>query len=173
MENLKYPIGQMTLPEEFDSKSVLNHIKTLLELPELLDQWVLNHPDKLSNQYRPESWTAAQIINHIADSHLNGYLRCRHALTEDTPIILPYNQNLWAEFMDSKMEEVNASLSIIAGLHARWAIFFNQLENQQWLREYDHPGANRKFTLFQSLANYAWHSKHHYNHLLIISNHEE
>lgn len=172
MEKLKYPIGKVSLPEDFDSTLLLNDIKTLIELPILLDEWVVKNEDKLSNQYREGSWTAAQVINHIADSHLNGYLRCRHAITESTPSILTYDQNRWAEFEDSKMLDVNASLSIIAGLHARWSIFFNQLSDQQWHCDYDHPGAGRKFTMYQALANYAWHSKHHYAHLEIISRNE-
>ncbi len=36
---------------------------------------------------RYKNWTVRQIVHHLADSHLNGYVRFRLALTEDRPAI--------------------------------------------------------------------------------------
>ena len=58
--------------------------------------------DQLQTSYRPDGWTIQQVVHHIADSHMNSYIRFKLALTEDKPMIKPYDEKLWAELPDSK-----------------------------------------------------------------------
>ena len=38
-----------------------------------------------------------QVVHHVPDSHMNAYMRFKLGLTEDEPMIKPYNEAKWAE----------------------------------------------------------------------------
>ena len=57
---------------------------------------------QLEKSYRPDGWTARQVIHHIADSHMNAFIRVKLTLTEDKPVIKPYKQDLWAKLPDNE-----------------------------------------------------------------------
>ena len=68
---------------------------------------------QLDTPYRPEGWTPRQIVHHLADSHMNAFIRFKLALTEETPPIKTYEESLWAELSDARTLPVETSL--IAG----------------------------------------------------------
>lgn len=47
--------------------------------------------------YRLDGWSARQVVHHVADSHMNAYIRMKLALTEQTPTIKLYDEKPWAE----------------------------------------------------------------------------
>lgn len=100
----------------------------------------------------------------MADSHMNAYVRARLALTEDEPVIKPYAEERWAELVDARVGDVNASVAILDGLHARWGVLLRSVNDAEWLRTFRHPemGVVR---LDQQTAHYAWHGRHHIAHL--------
>ena len=55
---------------------------------------------QLDTKYK--NWTVRQIVHHLADSHMNAFVRYRLALTEDRPTIKPYDENRWADLADTK-----------------------------------------------------------------------
>ncbi len=114
---------------------------------------------QLDTKYR--NWTIRQIVHHIADSHANGYVRHRLALTEDRPTIKPYDESRWSLLDDAIRSPVEPSFRLLEGLHARWACLLRSLTAEQFGREYFHPEAGRLVRLDESLANYAWHGRHH------------
>ena len=56
---------------------------------------------QLDTPYREGGWTVRQLVHHIADSHINSYVRFKLALTEDWPTIKPYDEAAWAALADS------------------------------------------------------------------------
>ena len=48
--------------------------------------------EQLETPYRPGGWTVRQLVHHVADSHMNAYIRVRLALTEDWPTIFAYQE---------------------------------------------------------------------------------
>jgi len=62
---------------------------------------------QLNTSYRPEGWTVIQVIHHLADSHMNAYIRLKLSLTENNPTVKPYDEKLWAELPDNKLVPVN------------------------------------------------------------------
>jgi DinB family protein len=124
----------------------------------------------MEKSYRPEGWNGKQIINHIADSHMNALIRMKLALTEDKPIIKPYDQDKWASLEDAKNTPVEISLSLIEGIHQRFTILLNTLTQNDLQRAYIHPEYNKEFKLDEMIALYAWHGRQHYEHLKIIKN---
>ena len=66
-------------------------------------------PAHLDTKYR--NWTVRQIVHHLADSHVNAYVRFKLALTEDRPAIKPYDETKWADLPDAKSADVAPSHS--------------------------------------------------------------
>ncbi|MGB0601101.1 MAG: DinB family protein, partial [Flavobacteriaceae bacterium] len=81
IEKLRYPIGKFDW-EAPRTKEVLNEaIVKIKNFPAQLNELVspLSTP-VLLHRYRPEGWTIAQVVHHLADSHMHSYLRFKHAL---------------------------------------------------------------------------------------------
>lgn len=165
-KKIQYPIGEYTDPKTISDQDVDVFINTLKEFPGKLKNLVENLNDhQLDTPYRESGWTIRQLVNHLADSHLNSYIRFKLALTEDNPTIKPYNEKKWAELQDSFTIEIKPALTILKGLHKRWVYELRALTNRELESTFFHPEENRKISLRQSLAYYAWHCEHHLAHI--------
>lgn len=161
----RYPIGASPRPEFIDAAHIPSYIASLAALPENLRSAVYGLSDaQLDTPYREGGWTARQVVHHVADSHINAYVRTRLALTEDWPVIKPYDEKLWAELADARTLPVEVSLEILHPLHRRWVALFKSLSGADWQRGYQHPERGRT-TLLQAIALYDWHSRHHVAHI--------
>jgi hypothetical protein len=170
MEELKYPIGKFEYGKSYSYADNKNHISNLEEFPKVLKPLALSLTDaQLEQPYRPGGWTGRQVIHHIADSHMNGFIRLKLTLTEDAPVIKPYHEELFAELTDGKSAPIESSLAIIDAVHQRWVYLLKSLSEEDLQRKYIHPQYNREFKLNEFLALYAWHGKHHYGHLKLIT----
>jgi hypothetical protein len=96
---------------------------------------------------------------------MNGFIRHKLTLSEDTPQIKPYLESLWAEMPDTLNVEIGSSLKIIEGVHQRWTVLLDTIDEADLKRSYIHPEHGMHFTLYQSIANYAWHCQHHLAHI--------
>ena len=120
--------------------------------------------EQLDTPYRDGGWTARQVVHHVADSHMHAYIRMRKIVAEDHPTIQPYDQNVWAAMADSVAGPIEPSLVILMGLHARWAMFLEQLPDEAWTRTALHPERG-EVTLASMLATYAGHGTKHCGHI--------
>ena len=107
----------------------------------------------------PGEWTARQVIHHIADAHLNGYVRMKLVLTEARPILKPYDQDAWAVLADVHTP-VSTSLAILRGLHERWYRLLVGLPEESWDRCGVHLD-NGLMTLTTLLKSYVQHGAEH------------
>lgn len=108
-----------------------------------------------------KKWTARQIVHHLADSHLNAFVRFRLTLTEDRPTIKPYDETRWAELADTKSADIGLSLALLDALHARWVYLMRAMTDADWGRTYHHPEYRKTFALAEVLGLYAHHGRHH------------
>ncbi len=169
MEHLKYPIGKFEYGKSYTVADNQKHISIIEQFPATLKDLVPQLSSaQLEKCYRPDGWTARQVIHHIADSHMNAYIRVKLTLTEDTPPIKPYDESLWANLEDGKNAPVEISVQLIDALHKRWVYLLKKLSIDELQKKYFHPEYKREFKLEELLALYAWHGKHHYEHLKII-----
>ena len=169
IELLKYPIGKLSINDDYSENEIAGFIETIKELPGKLSDIIRNADDEfLNSSYRDGSWTVKQVVHHIADSHLNAFIRLKLALTEDNPIIKPYSQALWAETYDGRDSDIDASLKIIEGTHKRMSDTLSHLNASDFERTYFHPETQKPVKISQLIALYAWHSKHHLGHILSI-----
>jgi hypothetical protein len=118
---------------------------------------------QVDKPYREGGWTARQVVHHVADSHMNAFVRFRLALTEDRPTIKPYNEVEWAKLADSKLDP-HLSLQILDGLHQRWHAMLLAMRDADFTREAIHPDHGPR-TIDWFLQLYAWHGRHHVGHV--------
>ena len=166
---LRYPIGRARRAESFTAQERTAAIEGIRQLPQKLRSAVAPlSEEQLETPYRPGGWTVRQLVHHVADSHMNAYVRVRLGLTEDWPTIIPYQEERWAELEDAHTADVSTSLDLLQALHARWAQLFASLDEQEWKRGYLHPESGRE-TLEQVVMVYDWHGRHHTAHVTQLS----
>jgi len=167
LDDLRYPIGRFSPPTSGAPGIRAAQIQTLRLLPERLRAAVAGLNDaQLDTPYREGGWTVRQVAHHLADSHANGYIRCKMALTEDWPTIKPYNQAAWAELADSRLP-IEVSLALVDALHARWVALLEAFTDEDFQKGYNHPEDGR-VSLAGQLAMYEWHSRHHTAHITTL-----
>jgi hypothetical protein len=165
LEKLRFPIGHFEKPALFTKEIVLGYIATITAFPEKLKVAVSDLDEKqLDTPYRDGGWTIRQVVHHCADSHMNSLIRFKLALTEETPTIKPYFENLWANLADSQMA-IEPSLQILEGLHQRWGFLLNSLSEQELEKSFIHPEHGKLFQLKEVIGAYAWHCDHHFAHI--------
>lgn len=168
MENLSYPIGKYEA-KPFSEQQLKEWLIDIQFLPQHLENAVTNLDEaQLDTPYRPGGWTVKQLVHHVADSHMNAYIRFKLGLTEDNPTIKPYEEKLWAEMNDSKVVPINVSLTILHAVHQRWVEVLKAIKPNEWERTIVHPEHGRQMTLWFLLGMYAWHSKHHTAHVTAL-----
>lgn len=164
----QYPIGRFTAPGTITGAEREQWIREIENLPVELRRVVESLPEgALEKHYRPGGWTGRQVVHHVADSHVNSYVRFRLALTEETPTIKPYDEGAWAELPDAKSGHVEVSLRLLEAIHGRWATLLRSLSDEQWSRRFRHPEMGER-DLGVTLALYAWHGRHHLAQLRLL-----
>jgi hypothetical protein len=165
-EDLRYPIGQFRYEGEPDQRRREQWIEEIAATPGNLRAVVAGlSPHQLDTPYRDKGWTVRQVVHHLPDSHLNAYTRIKLALTEDVPVIKPYEEALWAELPDGRAAPIELSLNLLESLHHRWVLLLRQLNPADFRRRFVHPQHGRPIELQETLALYAWHGRHHVAHI--------
>lgn len=163
----RYPIGKYE-PQPYSDQQLQRWLNDIKFLPTSLENAIINMDEAMINTpYREGGWTIKQLIHHVADSHMNAYIRFKLALTEDTPVIKPYKEKLWAELQDTQNLPVNISLTLLHALHARWYEVLRHLTREQWERTVMHPEHNKEMSLWYLLGMYSWHGRHHVAHAML------
>ncbi|MBS7531609.1 putative metal-dependent hydrolase [Hazenella sp. IB182353] len=166
--DLRYPIGPFEFTEKIQLEMIEQWISDIEVLPTLLKQEIDGLSEKqLDTPYREGGWTVRQVVHHLADSHLNGYLRVRLALTEDEPTILTYDENKWAALPDATGAPVSLSIHLLTSIHARWIYLIKSISAETLKGTYRNPEMGI-LTLAQNLELYAWHGKHHVAHITTL-----
>ncbi|MEO7524364.1 MAG: YfiT family bacillithiol transferase [Ferruginibacter sp.] len=165
MEDLKYPIGKYT-GQPFSQAQMEEWLLDIQSLPQQIEYAITNLDQyQLDTPYRDGGWTVQQVVHHVADSHMNAYIRFKLGLTEDNPTIKPYNEAAWAEMSDTKNLPINISITLLHAMHSRWFEILKNIKADQWERKVFHPEHKKEMTLWYLLGNYAWHGKHHSAHI--------
>lgn len=168
LDDLRYPIGRFSAPATSMPGIRAAYIETLRELAGKLTAATDGLDEaQLDTPYREGGWTVRQVVHHVADSHANSFVRFKLALTEDWPVIKPYDERAWAELADSTKLGIGASLQLTAALHERWVALLGAMTDEDFQKGYVHPERGRQ-NLATALALYAWHSRHHTAHVTAL-----
>jgi uncharacterized damage-inducible protein DinB len=162
---LSYPIGKFKWEGDATDEGRQNLINEIAGTPARVRASVEGlSAEQLETPYRPGGWTVRQVVHHIADSHLNSYVRFRLALTEDEPTIKPYHEDRWAELDDARTAPLEVSLALLDSLHERWVHLLRSLKAEDFARTFRHPDMG-VVSLDKNLGLYAWHGRHHVAHI--------
>jgi len=165
---LRYPAGRFEAPAAGDHSALATAIDELEAMPAQLRATVESlSEEQLDTPYRPGGWTLRQVVHHLADSHLNAYVRTKLAVTEDHPTIRPYDQDAWGDLPDAK-GPVAPSLDLIEAVHTRWVALFRALDPDDFLRPFDHPEAGSS-DIATLVSTYAWDGRHHMGHIGLVA----
>jgi hypothetical protein len=161
-EDPRYPIGPFRFDGKADARQREHWIAEIAAAPGALRAAVTNlSPAQLDTPYREHGWTVRQVVHHLPDSHLNAYTRIKLALTEEEPVIKPYDEARWAELPDVPTTPIDISLTLLECLHRRWVLLLRELGPAEFGRRYHHPEQSRSIGLDEVVAMYAWHGRHH------------
>ncbi|WP_428223727.1 YfiT family bacillithiol transferase [Flavobacterium sp.] len=166
LENLKFPIGTFEYNPNDQPQPIQKWLDVLREFPQHLETSVQDlTPAQMHWRYRPDGWAILQVVHHCADSHMNSFTRFKLALTEENPVIRPYEEHLWANMSDELTADVSSSMAILKGVHQRWVYFLERLSPDEWQKTFVHPASQKTYTLVEALGLYAWHCAHHLAHI--------
>lgn len=175
IELLKFPIGKPALVTDFTEEVKNSLIKIIAEYPQHLNELTKDFTaEQWGSTYREGGWNAAQVVNHLADSHMHAYLRFKRAVLEVNPTLTPYNEGDWAESADAYDSPPLAAIILIAGLHAKWVTLLKSVSIEDFKTKTTYrpdTDSTVKLTFFPEI--YAWHGNHHLAHLKIIKDETE
>jgi hypothetical protein len=164
----RYPIGKVQLVD-YSEKERDAKIADILFLPRMLEYAVLNLDEsQIQTPYRDGGWTVHQLIHHLADSHMNSFIRFKLALTEENPVIKPYLEDKWSKLADVSNVPINISITLLHALHHRWHRLLESMTEDDFKRTVFHPEKEKDITLWDMLLIYAWHGKHHVAHITTL-----
>jgi uncharacterized damage-inducible protein DinB len=164
-EDLRFPVGKFIRQPHVDAAARAQLIAQIAEAPAQLAAAVQGLSDaQLDTPYRPEGWTVRQVAHHVPDSHMNAYIRCKLAVTEDNPPVKTYEEAVWANEADSRSLPIAVSLTLLRALHERWVAWLRMLDEKAFARTAEHPQMGR-MRVDDFLQLYAWHGRHHAAHI--------
>jgi hypothetical protein len=167
LEQLQYPVGRYQKPEINTPALREEWMAVLAALPSWLDACIENLDEaQLHVPYREGGWNIQQVVHHLADSHMNAFVRLKLALTEENPTVKPYSEQAWADLPDTQGVPVNISVTLLHALHRRMVYLLRFMQPSDWERTYYHPEHQRNFPVWEMVAMYAWHSRHHTAHIM-------
>ncbi len=170
MIDLRYPIGKPSLEGSLTIEQQHALIAEIGRTPVKVRAAVKDlDAEQLNIPYRPGGWTVQQVIHHLADSHMNAFVRFKLGLTEQEPTIKPYNEKLWSETADVRCAPVEVSLNLLEALHERWVLLLRSLTPKDFSRKLHHPERG-EMTLEDVLRTYEWHGRHHTAHVTSLRN---
>lgn len=162
--DLSYPVGRFDRTATWTAETRRAALDAIATLPAAIRAAVAGLSDaQLDTPYRPGGWTVRQLVHHVADSHMNGLIRLKLALTEDSPTIKPYDQDAWAKLADARLP-IAPSLAILDAVHERWTTVARALAERDFARVFVHPELG-PLTVETHLHLYGWHSRHHVAHV--------
>jgi uncharacterized damage-inducible protein DinB len=165
MQDLRYPIGQFkpSPPLTTAQRSALV-AEFALTPAKLRDAVAGLATAQLVTAHRPGGWTIRQVVHHLADAQINWYVRTKLALTEEQPLVKPYDEARWAELIEARTGPIEPSLLLLDALYQRWAALFRSLTEEQWTRKMIHADRG-VFVLESTLPMHVWHGLHHTAHI--------
>jgi hypothetical protein len=170
--DLRYPIGRFTPPDSIAAQDLQTAIDAIAALPAELRAAVKDLTDsQIDTPYRPDGWTVRQLVHHLADSHMNAFIRMRKAMTENEPEITAYDEKAWANLPDSRQEDIDVSLTLLDALHRRLTMMLRSMNEADWKRAFRHPERGL-MRIDSNVLLYAWHGRHHVAHVTSLRQRE-
>lgn len=131
----------------------------------LLKEALVGTPDEAWH-FKPASdqWSIHEIIIHIADSEVNGYIRLRKILAENGTTVSAYNQDAWTNTLHYNEQDIHEFLELFNHLRQINYRLLNRIEDSRWENFIVHPESGM-VKLEDWLRNYDNHIYTHINQI--------
>jgi hypothetical protein len=116
--------------------------------------------EKLTANLIPGKWSAAEIVQHLADSEMTSAIRLRRLLVEAHPVIQGYDQDLFATMLQYNDLDIAPALEAFRGARATTTQLLERMTEEDWRREGTHTESGR-YTAEDWLEIYAAHAHGH------------
>ena len=114
------------------------YMTKIKNFPEKLEE-ILKGVSETELDQKAVNWSIRQVVHHIADSHLNSYIRIKLALTEENLTIKPYNETAWAELIDYK-QPIADSLQLLRSVHKKITLVLEDINEADFDKiKFNHP----------------------------------
>lgn len=161
----RYPIGKFPAKEAYTQNERSAFLDRIASLPTRLESAIHGLTNQqLDTPYRDGGWTVRQVVHHVADSHMNAYIRVKWTLTESSPTIKAYEEKGWAVTPETTSDP-SLSIALLKALHNKWIILFRGLSADDLRRDFIHPSTKKSVKLEHLMGMYAWHGDHHLAHI--------
>ena len=129
--------------------------------PARLEQAIAAVP-AAARQWRPapREWSAHEVVWHCVDSETNAAARIRYVVCEPDPVVLSYDENVWAVALDYHGQPLEPALATVRAVRATTALVIRALPEEAWRREGRHSATGR-YTAEDWLRIYAEHLEIH------------
>lgn len=117
-------------------------------------------PEMLTAKPFEGKWSAAEIVQHLADSEMQSALRLRKLLAEEFPVIFGYDQDAYAEKMYYNKRDIAPALDAFRGARATSLQLLERMSETDWQREGWHTESGR-YSVEKWLEIYADHAHGH------------
>jgi hypothetical protein len=165
MTDPKYPVGEFDFDKNITPEKRIAMINELAGFGARLRSIVRGLTDaNLDTPYRKGGWTVRQLTHHVADSSLNWYSRFKMALTEQNPVIKPFDQDAWSALADAQTLPPEVSVNLLESVHARMAAVLRTLKPADFSRTMVHPERG-EISVDYTLQTVHWHTRHHISHI--------
>ena len=107
----------------------------------------------------PGTWSARDIVHHLADSEMTSAIRLRRLIAEDSPLVVGYDQEEYARrlFYD---RPIDASLAAFKAARSSTVEILERLTPEQWTRTGTHSESGT-YSVERWLQIYAQHAHGH------------
>lgn len=90
-----------------------------------------------ARNWRPAEgkWSAHEVVVHCADSEAYGHTRIRLVLAEQDPLIVGYDENVWARTFDYQAHDVDLAFRTVEAVRANTLFLLRRLPDEAFGRE--------------------------------------
>ena len=117
----------------------------------------------LDRQPADGSWSARQILHHLADSETTAFIRLRRLVAEDDPTITGYDEPEFARRLHYE-RPIASSLAVLGAVRAASLELLESLDPAEWERAGTHSESG-SYSVDRWLAIYAEHAHDHANQI--------
>jgi hypothetical protein len=115
-----------------------------------------------ARQWRPAEgkWSAHEVVVHCADSEVNAHMRLRYVVAEKEPLIVGYDQDVWANVLDYQSHPADTALAAVEAVRANTVPLLRHLPASAWTKSGRHTESGT-YSAEKWLRTYADHLEIH------------
>jgi DinB superfamily len=117
-------------------------------------------PEELDWRPDLEAWNVQDVVHHLEDAEMTGAVRLRRLLTEDSPFLPAFDEEVYRRRLAYAARPIQPALDAIRAAHETTAELLDRLSADDWARGGTHSEEG-PYSLLRWLAFHATHTHDH------------